>query len=88
MSINPAVQKAIDLCGGNQSELARRCAEAADKLNLKIGKKTRQGHVWKWLNSDEVSAEVAVLIEHAMDGAVQRAEFRADLYADRPSKAA
>lgn len=63
---NALVQKAVDIAG-SQSALARRC-----------GKK--QGHVWHWLNSEQVSAEAAILIDAATDGVVPKEQLRPDLY--------
>lgn len=62
------IQKAVEHCG-SQAELARR-----------IGGKARQGHVWKWLNAQRVSAEVAVQIERATSGVVTRHALRPDLF--------
>lgn len=63
---NALVQKAVAIAG-SQSALARRC-----------GKK--QGHVWSWINSDRVSAEVAILIDKATAGAVPKEMLRPDLF--------
>ena len=67
--MNELVKQACDIAGG-QTALARRC-----------GKK--QGHVWNWLHSDQVSAEAAVLIDAATDGVVPKEQLRPDLFGKR-----
>ncbi|WP_366943404.1 YdaS family helix-turn-helix protein [Nevskia sp.] len=67
------IEQAITACGGSQAGLARA-----------IGGKCRQGHVYKWLQSGQVSAEVAAQIERATAGAVTRADLRPDLFGDLP----
>jgi DNA-binding transcriptional regulator YdaS (Cro superfamily) len=80
MNINPIVQRAIDLAGG-QTALARL-----------IGGKIRQQHVRRWLHMKRVPAERAVQIEIATNGAVSRSELRPDLWPKetetQPEKAA
>ena len=69
---NPHVLKALDAVGGSQSELARRC-----------GGSTRQGHVWKWLHRESLTAEAAVALERGSGGAVRRADVRPDLFGEQ-----
>lgn len=69
---NPHVLRAIELCDNSQSELARRC-----------GGKVRQGHVWKWLHMDQLTADACLNIERATDGRVSRHEMRPE-YFGRP----
>jgi DNA-binding transcriptional regulator YdaS (Cro superfamily) len=67
MKRNPHVERAIELCGGSQTELARR-----------IGGKVRQGHVWKWLHMAQLPPERAVQIELAVG--IPRHEIRPDIF--------
>jgi len=73
---NPFVKRAIDLCGGTQSGLAR-----------KIGGKVRQGHVWKWLQSEKLTPEAAVLLDTATDGRVSKHEMRPEIFGPVPPAA-
>ena len=72
---NPHVRKAIELCENSQSELARRC-----------GGKVRQGHVWKWLHAEKLTAEASIQIETATDGAVTRYDLRPDVFGQAPER--
>lgn len=63
---NALVKKAVGIAG-SQSELARRC-----------GKK--QGHVAYWLKAERVTAEVAILIDAATQGAVPKEKLRPDIF--------
>lgn len=67
---NELIKRAVELAGG-QCALARLCGK-------------RQGHVSFWLRSPKVSAEVAVLIEAALDGAISKEEFRPDIFGPAP----
>ncbi|TBW12641.1 helix-turn-helix domain-containing protein [Azotobacter chroococcum subsp. isscasi] len=66
ISAREALEKALEYCGNNQSELARRCG-------------VRQPHVWKWLKAGRVPAERVPAVVRATDGAVQAHELRPDL---------
>lgn len=70
------IEAAIQICGGTQAGLAR-----------KIGGRCRQGHVYKWLQQDRVSAEVAHSIDRATNGSVPKHQLRPDLF-DAPQQAA
>ncbi|HZR35134.1 MAG TPA: YdaS family helix-turn-helix protein [Nevskia sp.] len=75
---NPFVLRAIAASGGTQSELARR-----------IGGKVRQGHVWKWLRMEKLTADACLLIEKAMEGTpdpIKRQEMRPDLFGEMPKQ--
>lgn len=61
-----ALQKALELAGKNDSELAR-----------KIG--ATQNAVWQAKQRGKVSAEMAMAIEQAFDGAVKARDLRPDL---------
>jgi DNA-binding transcriptional regulator YdaS (Cro superfamily) len=61
-----ALEAAIEWAGG-QSALAR-----------KIGAK--QQNVWRYLQSNRVPAEFAVLVEEKTDGEFKREQFRPDLW--------
>ena len=63
---NLALLRVLDACGGNQSELARRC-------NVK------QPHVWKWLKSGRVPTERVHSVARASGGKVKPHELRPDL---------
>ena len=63
---NKLVRRAVDLLGG-QSALARACGK-------------RQGHVWKWLHQEVVSAETAILLDRATNGAVCKEQLRPDIF--------
>lgn len=72
MKHNKHIQRAIKHCGKTQTELARR-----------TGGKTRQGHVYQWLNGlKPVSPESAVLIEQATEGCVTRFDLRPDVFGE------
>jgi DNA-binding transcriptional regulator YdaS (Cro superfamily) len=66
MSINPYIQKAVDICDGSQTELARRCC-------------VKQQHVWKWLRMQSVPADRCPDIEYATAGKVTCEELRPDV---------
>lgn len=61
-----ALQRALEACGGNQSELARRC-------NVK------QPHVWKWIKAGRVPTERVHAVARASEGKVLPHELRPDL---------
>lgn len=61
-----ALQRALEACGGNQSELARRC-------NVK------QPHVWKWIKAGRVPTERVHAVAKASEGKVLPHELRPDL---------
>jgi len=63
---NTALLRVLEACGGNQSELARRC-------NVK------QPHVWKWLKSGRVPTERVHSVARASGGKVKPHELRPDL---------
>jgi DNA-binding transcriptional regulator YdaS (Cro superfamily) len=63
---NRALLRVLEACGGNQSELARRC-------NVK------QPHVWKWLKSGRVPTERVHSVARASEGKVKPHELRPDL---------
>ena len=65
MNKNPALQRAVDIMGGQKS-----LAEA-------IG--VKQQHVWNWLNRDKrIPLERAIAIENATAGQVTAADLRPD----------
>jgi len=69
MSMLEALQKAVDLAGG-QSEFARR-----------LGGTVKQQHVHYWLNvMGMISHKYVIAAETAVDGRVSRHELRPDLY--------
>ncbi|RDS92564.1 transcriptional regulator [Pseudomonas fluorescens] len=61
-----ALVRVLEVCGNNQSELARRC-------NVK------QPHVWKWLKTGRVPTERVHSVARASEGKVQPHELRPDL---------
>lgn len=61
-----ALQRVLDACGGNQSELARRCG-------------VKQPHVWKWLKAGRVPTERVHSVARASGGQVMPHELRPDL---------
>lgn len=61
-----ALLRVLEACGGNQSELARRC-------NVK------QPHVWKWLKAGRVPTERVHSVARASGGKVMPHELRPDL---------
>jgi DNA-binding transcriptional regulator YdaS (Cro superfamily) len=63
---NAALLRVLEACGGNQSELARRC-------NVK------QPHVWKWLKAGRVPTERVHSVARASGGTVLPHELRPDL---------
>lgn len=63
---NAALLRVLEACGGNQSELARRC-------NVK------QPHVWKWLKAGRVPTERVHSVARASGGKVMPHELRPDL---------
>ena len=71
---NDLIKRAIEVAG-SQCALARLCGK-------------RQGHVSFWLNSEKVSAEVAVLIDNATNGQVAKEALRPDLFRANTTEAA
>lgn len=71
--MNP-IQRAVQICGG-QTGLAKA-----------IGGSVKQAHVWKWLRSGRVSAERALEIERATNGAVSKYDLRPDIFGPTPAK--
>ena len=67
---NPFVIKAIAACAGSQTELARRC-----------GGRVKQGHIWRWLHTQKLTAEACAALECGSGGAVTKAQMRPDLFA-------
>ncbi len=61
-----ALMRVLEVCGNNQSELARRC-------NVK------QPHVWKWLKTGRVPTERVHSVARASEGKVLPHELRPDL---------
>lgn len=75
MKKHPApLQKAVALCG-SQAELARRAGVQQPSIN-------------KALTAKRISAELAVKVEKATNGAVTRWELRPDLWPKPQSSAA
>lgn len=68
---NPLIEKAIEICGGQQTLLAK-----------KIGGTVRQQHVRYWLYMAKIPADRAVQIEIATGGKIKRSELRPDLFCD------
>jgi DNA-binding transcriptional regulator YdaS (Cro superfamily) len=66
MTPDEALEKACELAGNNDSALAR-----------KIG--ATQNAVWQAKQRGKVSAEMAMAIEQALDGAVKARDLRPDL---------
>lgn len=69
------IQRAVNLAG-SQRALAEK-AEISQQLVS-----------WLLNHADQVSAEVAVAIERATEGAVTRAQLRPDLFGDQASDSA
>lgn len=63
-----ALDRCLALCGGSQSELARR-----------VGGTVKQPHVWKWLRAGRVPAERVPAVCRAVGSAVLPHELRPDL---------
>ncbi|MCO7516440.1 helix-turn-helix domain-containing protein [Pseudomonas guariconensis] len=61
-----ALLRALEACGNNQSELARRCG-------------VKQPHVWKWVKAGRVPTERVLAVSRATGGAVKPHELRQDL---------
>ncbi|RTY77201.1 transcriptional regulator [Pseudomonas veronii] len=61
-----ALQRVVEACGNNQSELARRCG-------------VKQSHVWKWLKAGRVPTERVHSVARASEGKVLPHELRPDL---------
>lgn len=61
-----ALQRVLEVCNNNQSELARRCH-------------VTQPHVWKWKKAGRVPVERVHAVARASDGRVQPHELRPDL---------
>ncbi|WP_368373240.1 transcriptional regulator [Pseudomonas brassicacearum] len=61
-----ALNRALQVCGNNQSELARRCG-------------VKQPHVWKWLKAGRVPTERVLAVSRASGGTVLPHELRPDL---------
>lgn len=61
-----ALMRVLEVCGNNQSELARRCD-------------VKQPHVWKWLKAGRVPTERVHAVARASGGLVQPHELRPDL---------
>ena len=61
-----ALLQVLEVCGNNQSELARRCS-------------VKQPHVWKWLKAGRVPTERVHAVSRASGGKVQPYELRPDL---------
>lgn len=74
MNTKQAVQKAIDLSGGQ--------AQLADKLGIK------QPSVSYWLKVGKVSAEYTLKAEQATNGEVTRHDLRPDIFGPAPGIAA
>ena len=68
---NPFVIKAIAACAGSQTELARRC-----------GGRVKQGHIWRWLHTQKLTAEACAALECGSGGAVTKAQMRPDLFGE------
>lgn len=67
------LEKAVKLAGGQ--------TQMAAKLSEVMGRRIRQGHVWKWLNDcPQVPAEYVLPIERVVDGAITRHDLRPDIY--------
>ena len=67
IKINPLVEKAITLLGG-QTALAKACGVS-------------QAHVWNWLRRDKrITLENALKIERATGGEITQKQLRPDLY--------
>lgn len=63
-----ALEKALELCDGSQSELARR-----------VGGKVKQPHVWKWIRAGRVPVERVPAVSRATGGQVLPHQLRPDL---------
>nr|WP_218180004.1 YdaS family helix-turn-helix protein [Pseudomonas gingeri] len=61
-----ALNRALQACGNNQSELARRCG-------------VKQPHVWKWIKAGRVPTERVLAVSRATAGIVRPHELRPDL---------
>lgn len=61
-----ALMRVLEVCGNNQSELARRCD-------------VKQPHVWKWLKTGRVPTERVHSVARASEGQVLPHELRPDL---------
>jgi len=61
-----ALLRVLEICGNNQSELARRCC-------------VKQPHVWKWIKAGRVPTERVHAVSRASGGKVQPHELRPDL---------
>lgn len=75
MAIKPktqktAVQRFLDLYGGNQAEAARA-----------VG--VKQPSVWGWLNGGKPSAKSALAIERVTGGRITRYELRPDIFIEQ-----
>lgn len=66
LSAREALQKALQYCGNNQAELARRCG-------------VKQPHVWKWVKAGRVPTERVPSVVKATQGQVKAHELRPDL---------
>lgn len=65
-----AITKAIEIAGG-QASLARKC-------------RVSQTAAWKWAKGKGISAESALLIEAATEGAVSKHDLRPDIFGPAP----
>jgi len=63
-----ALEKALELCGNSQSELARR-----------VGGTVKQPHVWKWIRAGRVPVERVPAVSRATGGQVLPHQLRPDL---------
>lgn len=63
-----ALARALAICGGSQTELARR-----------VGGTVKQPHVWKWMRAGRVPVERVPAVSRATSGQVLPHELRPDL---------
>lgn len=63
-----ALDRVLAICGGNQSELARR-----------IGGTIKQPHIWKWIKAGRVPVERVPAVCRAVGNEVHPHELRPDL---------
>lgn len=76
--------KAVSVCSGSQSKLAKKMMHFADDSLSGV---IRQGHVANWLyGRRSVSPAMAVLMELAVDRAVMREQFHPKLYESHTRK--
>jgi len=68
--LNIQLNKAVQACGGSQTELANRLTNYFASHGIK--RKVTQRHVWNWLYRDgKTPTNMAYAIEVVIDGAVK-----------------